>query len=60
MEKSRNKEQECIDEMMKMKKRNEATTGKSEKEGTKMKLQKCRIEETKMTKNNEAATETCI
>jgi hypothetical protein len=47
MEKSRNKEQEWIDEMMKMKKRNEATTGKSEKEGKKMKLQKCRIEETK-------------
>ena len=43
-----------------MKKRNQATKGKSEKEGTKMKLQKCRIEETKMTKNNEAATETCI
>ncbi len=36
--------------MMKMKKRNEATTGKSEKEGTKMKLQNCRIEETKLRK----------
>ena len=50
MEKSRNKEQEWIDEMMKMKKRNEATTGKSEKEGKKMKLQYCRIEETKFRK----------
>ncbi len=50
MEKSRNKEQEWIDEVMKMKKSNEATKGKSEKEGTKMKIQKCRIEETKLRK----------
>ena len=35
---------------IKMKKRNQATTGKSEKEGTKMKVQKCRIEETKLRK----------
>ncbi len=47
MEKSRSKEQEQINEMMKMKKSNKA---KSEKEGTKMKIQKCRIEETKLRK----------